>query len=275
MSPDRILNQPESLERIFDHGNFETLSPAQVVQNLRIVGNGRVYTIQPADTIDFDRSTRFAILVTGMPDTGKTTTLQAVQNQTSNTGFPLTVEKEIFLSRKPDNFMLDDYDLLHLNFGLAANGLYKLLSFLKNDEDSVCVFERGFVDQLAYLEALDKFWDTGKQIPEVIKRRKILIDDFVNYHRHFLHLFKGVVICNSTVEEAVQHRSQTPVEILRQLEHGFRRLPERLASMLPSRNEKLPIISIESSDLPTSQQLLKKSIYSLVEWNLRGQISAN
>ena len=236
-----------------------------------LITKGLVRPLNLNETICIERTLEGVhLLVTGMPRWGKTTALQQLAKESPQTSFAI-VEVQSPMP-KPKNIMLDDYDALFEDLSFANSGLVQLTQNFYSQRCEVFVYERGFVDQIAFMEALQTMWGKQEKNQAIYDRRQQKIIDFKNYFRHFLPMIDGVIICNSSPDISLQRGSKTNPRLLELLSEGYNRLPQLIAELMLE-NIPLPVIELEFDKLLHPEDTLKTAVLVMANWNLMGKIS--
>ena len=252
----------------FDQSSRKLLTAEEIRKYTRLVYQRHTHKLRPGESLGLNRYvTNVNILVTGMPRWGKSTTLKQIE---SAQPYPITVQVQPDKSQAsmPDDLKTDDFEAMIYNLGFAAVGIVNLIA---NSQVSrlITLYERGLIDQFVFAEALNAQYGN-------LPGYKRDIQAFKGYSRIFASLIHGIVVCNSSAQEAISNGSHTDKDILEKLSLGFQRFPTSLSRIIRAgRIDPRIVISLDFETPDKSQSQLKRAINTLVHWNLVGRVSTD
>lgn len=261
----RITDLSE-LENVFLEKGIPLLSRKELEETVRLVSARRVDRLPPNVISDIGRTlTDMHILVTGMPKQGKTITMSDIETEAPKLELPIKIWREKSIVKKPADLLNNDVDAMTHNFSYAISGLAQLLRNTQLSRPQINIYERGLIDHFVFANALNEWYGKTPDHTEVV-------DAFKVFFRYFLANINGIVICNSTPEVAIANGSKLPTDLLALLSKGYENFPKTLSEIAQG-DAGSPILTINLEPENPSQRTnqLKRSIYTLISWNLRGK----
>lgn len=242
-----------------------TLDQDRVGQLTKIaVANGGVDNLSLNTEIQIGSNLTPQILITGMPHLGKTTTIKKASDNLKNLGInhAFITERDVGFPKDFD----DEYGMFFYNLALSSNGLSVLLNHFHGS--TLTLFDRGLIDHLVFADSLEKYYE------DIYKSKPYgnLLPDYRNWIRHFIPEVDGIIICNSSPEISQEYGSKLPINFLRRLNEGFKIFPETISNMKPRPYPLTLTINIDFDNEENPNDLLEKSINTLINWNVTGKI---
>lgn len=236
------------------------LNPSEIKQ-VQILSMGKLIHAETGLNL-LKRTKSPTLLITGMPWTGKTTSLGQIHNNLSSMMMRHTIHEE----KRPDipiDFKTDYTPVFLANIAMATENVRGLVENLvpNNRGNGIHLFERGLVDQIAFANALNIFW--GSQF----EKETEIVSKFLGL---FLPYIDGILILNSTGQKTLERGSKLPLKLLNLLNLEYTMLPENLAKL--GGHSDIPIVTIDYDLIDDPENATRKSIYSLASWSLSGKI---
>lgn len=258
-----------AIENIFGQPGFPILTPEEVYRYLILVSKNKLDRLSHGQQLDLDQGKKnLNILLTGDSRWGKTTTCTIVALEVSGYEIPLVIEPDFSFDRRPIDLKHEDATAINFNFGYAVSGLGRLIKNWNLDRPQITIYERGFIDHFVFAEALNEWYGKRPSYTETINAFKI-------FFRSYLGYLDGIIICNSTVETDLANGSTLPRELLELLRQGYQNLPSSLSELTRGGIiDPIPTIELNFEKLDSPVQTLKRSIYTMIKWNLDGKIMA-
>jgi hypothetical protein len=258
------------IENIFGKNGFPILSPEEVIKHTVLVSQGRLDTLKPGQIFELDKEkNNVNIIVTGDSRWGKTTATTIAMLEVSCYQIPLRIEREISENSKPYDLRWDDGTAMRYNFGYALSGLSRIVKNWSLEGPQINIYERGFIDHVVFAEALNKWYGDVSSYKEVV-------DAFRTFYGFYLGYIDGIILCTSTQETTTKNGSTLPQELTALLSEGYKNFPATLSKITKGKQiDPIPIIQLQFEELGSPVQTLKRSIYTMLKWNLDGEVVTN